>query len=285
MNLARVELEASEEALRQSQAQVQVSREHLAKTTVRSPIDGTVTALNIKVGETAVPGTLGIQTAPLIAIADDASMLAEVSVDEADIASVAVGQQARVAPSATPDGQLVGNIQSISLSPKVAAQGRSYLVKVKLPGRHPDLRTGMTARVEITGGRGTVRPLEPLRALLSEAQAESGRETRRESGRDGGNAPSSYVLKVVDGVVRKATVETGMSDDRQQEILVGASEGDVIVVGPARALRDLRDGQRVNAQSVDDEHVSARTDRAPAAADHAASSARVRTGSRGECAS
>jgi HlyD family secretion protein len=234
LRLAEVELSASGETLRQAAAQVGLSREKLSKTVVRAPIDGTITSLNIKVGETAVPNATGIQTSSLLTIAEDASMLVEVNVDEADVASVGVGQHAAVFPSAAPATALDGEIQSIALSPKVGPQGRSYVVKVKLFGRHPELRTGMTARVEITGGKGVSRPAVALRALLAEPKRGSGKE-----------APDSYVLKVVNGAVSKVKVDLGLADNSHQEVLAGLQDGELVVVGPARALRELRDGQNV----------------------------------------
>lgn len=242
LRLAEVELSASGETLRQAAAQVGLSREKLDKTIVRAPIDGTITSLNIKVGETAVPNATGIQASSLLTVADDASMLVEVNVDEADIASVSTGQHAAVFPSATPAAALDGEIQSIALAPKVGPQGRSYIVKVKLFGRHPELRTGMTARVEISGGKGVKRPAVALRALLTDPKRGGGGGG---GGATGKEAADNYVLKVVSGAVSKVKVDLGLADNSHQEILSGLQDGELVVVGPARALRELREGQTV----------------------------------------
>lgn len=243
LRLAEVELSASGETLRQATAQVGLSREKLDKTIVRAPIDGTITSLNIKVGETAVPNATGIQTSSLLTVADDASMLVEVNVDEADIASVSTGQHAAVFPSASPAAALDGEIQSIALAPKVGPQGRSYIVKVKLFGRHPELRTGMTARVEISGGKGVKRPAVALRALLTDPKRGGGGGSG--GGATGKDAADNYVLKVVSGAVSKVKVDLGLADNSHQEILSGLQDGELVVVGPARALRELREGQNV----------------------------------------
>lgn len=264
--LAQVELAASEEQLRLATAQWQASVERLAKTTLRAPMDGTVTALNIRLGETAVPNATGVPGSALATVADDASMLVEVAVDEADIASVAVGRPVRVYPSAAEHHALDGLVQRVALSPKQGPQGRNYTVKVRLDGRHPGLRTGMTARVEIDAGPGQPRPVVPVRAVLSEvAGAEARGEAtasslahtdRRDRADDayptaaGGSArlaasAGAYVFKVVDGRVRKARVGVGLADDAYQEVVQGLAVGDVVVMGPLRALRDLREGEAV----------------------------------------
>jgi HlyD family secretion protein len=236
--LAQVELRASREALGQADALLSQARERLAKTEVRAPIDGTVTALPIKVGETAVASTTGIAGSSLMTIADMGAIIAEVNVDEADIAQVATGQPARVFPAAYPEQPISGKVEQIAMAPRpaqpgAAGQGRSYVVKLRLDATRPALRSGMSSRVEIASGATVKRPAVPLQALLSEADG-----VRRAQG-------GYYVFAVVDGRAAKRMVQVGLSDDANQEVLKGVSVGDTVVVGPARLLRDLRDGDLV----------------------------------------
>ncbi|HEY0489936.1 MAG TPA: efflux RND transporter periplasmic adaptor subunit [Telluria sp.] len=233
-DLAAVELRASREALQQAEAMLSLSKERLAKTEVRAPIGGTATSVQIKVGETAVASATGIAGSSLMTIADVSGIIAEVSVDEADIAGVAAGQSARVYPSAYADKPVNGKVESVSLTPKVSTQGRNYIVKVRLDASPLSLRTGMTARVEIVLGGGIPRPAVPLQAVLTE----TGAGAKEKAG--------SYVLAVVDGVVKKRTVELGLADDNNQEVLKGVVRGDTVAIGPARLLRELKDGESVD---------------------------------------
>ena len=100
-----------------------LSKERLAKTEVRAPISGTATAVQIKVGETAIASATGMAGSSLMTIADVSGIMAEVSVDEADIAGVAAGQAARVYPSAYADKPVNGKVESVSLTPKVSTAG------------------------------------------------------------------------------------------------------------------------------------------------------------------
>lgn len=234
LDLAKFELRAGHEALQQASAILSQSRERLAKTEVRAPISGTVTAVQIKIGETAVASTMGIAGSSLMTIADVASMTAEVNVDEADVARVALGQSARVFPAAFADKPVSATVESVSLAPKVSAQGRSYIVKLHLLDSSLALRTGMTCRVEIVTGGGNASPVLPIQAILA---TPASTETKIRS----------YVFAVDDGVARRKTVEIGIADDANQEILSGLALGDVVVVGPARTLRDIREGDRVSA--------------------------------------
>ena len=239
MKLAQIQARVNEETLQQAQATVSLVRERLAKTEVRAPIDGTATAVQIKIGETAVASVTGMPGSSLMTIADVGSIMAEVNVDEADVAGVHAGQRARVFPSAFPERPLDGTVETVSLAPKVGAQGRSYIVKLRLDDSALALRTGMTCRVEIVTGGGTPRPVVPLQAILAEQGERDKGSTRDRS------ASANFVLAVIDGKIRKQPVELGLADDNNREVLAGLPVGAAIAVGPARTLRELREGDRV----------------------------------------
>jgi HlyD family secretion protein len=149
LQIAEVDLRSSRESLSQARAQLEQAEDRLSKTRVYSPIDGTVTSLDIKVGETAISSSTNIPGSNLMTIANPASIHTEVNVDEADIANVAVGQRARVFAIAYPDRPVEGVVDSIAVSAKVAEgqQGQSFAVMIRL--LEPDkitLRPGMSCR-------------------------------------------------------------------------------------------------------------------------------------------
>jgi len=257
VDLAKVELRASRETLEQAAALLSQSREHLAKTEVKAPIDGTVTAVPIKIGETAVASATGIAGSSLMTIADVGSIMAEVNVDEADVARVAVGQQAKVFPAAFPDQPVIGRVESVAMAPKNAlpgaqSQGRSYVVKLRLDDPTLALRSGMTCRVEIVVGNSAPKPAVPIQAVLNEEIADTGKDKERVKN-------VSYVFVVQDGKVKKTTVELGLSDDANQEVTKGLSPGQTIAVGPARLLRELHDGDVVTAKKAELKVVDSKT--------------------------
>jgi HlyD family secretion protein len=246
VDVAKVDLRASRESLEQANAMLSQSREHLAKTEVRAPIDGTVTAVPIKIGETAVASATGIAGSSLMTIADVGSIMAEVNVDEADVARVAVGQQAKVFPAAYPDQPVTGRVESVAMAPRAtlgaqASQGRSYVVKLRLDDPKLALRSGMTCRVEIVVGNGAARPAVPIQAVMSEEVAGAKDHTKN----------VNYVFVVQDGKVKKTTVELGLSDDTNQEVTKGLAVGQTIALGPARLLRELHDGDVVTAKKLE----------------------------------
>ena len=242
LEIAEVDLMSSRESLEQAKAQLEQQQDRLSKTRVYSPIDGTVTTLDIKVGETAISSSTNIPGSSLMTIANPASIHTEVNVDEADIANVAVGQQARIHAIAYPDQPVEGVVDSIAVSAKVAEgqQGQSFAVKIRLLDPEKiTLRPGMTCRAEIfTATKGDVLAA-PIQAILVEEDL-----TKNETRRD--------VFVSRDGRATKVSVEVGLSDDTYQEIVSGLSRGDDVITGPDRVLRALEDGDRVVLAEDDD---------------------------------
>ena len=233
--LAEIDLKSNGEQLSQARAQLEQAEDRLRKTRVYSPIDGVVTSLDIKVGETAISSTTNLPGSTLMTIANPASIHTEVNVDEADIANVEVGQKAHVYAIAYPDVPISGVIDSIAVSAKVpeGQQGLSFAVKIRLdPPEGVRLRPGMSCRAEIftTTKEGVLAV--PIQAVLVE-------ENRVE------NRTTYSVFVNGGGTARKVEVEVGMSDDAYQEVTEGLAEGDEIVIGPDRVLRTLRDGDRI----------------------------------------
>jgi HlyD family secretion protein len=230
--VATLALETSQEDYRRAQSALQDAREQLAKTSIRSPISGRIVSLPIKVGETAVPSTSSFVGAQLAKIADTSRIQAELKVDEADIARVAVGQAADVYAAAFPDTALKGKVERIALAPTVEGQGRAYQVTVALtvPGKMA-LRSGMSVRAEIVVGDGAKLPAVPVEAIVTEV------------GED--KQTVQYAWKVEDGIARKVKVETGLSDDAWQAVGKPLEAGDTVARGPSRQLQQLQDGDRV----------------------------------------
>ncbi len=235
LEIAEVDLRSSRETLSQVRAQLDQAKDRLAKTSVYAPIDGTVTSLDIKVGEMAISSTTNIPGSTLMTIANPDSILTEVNVDEADIANIAPGQRARIYAIAYPDKPVDGEVTSIAVSAKVAEgqQGLSFAVKIRLLDRAQiTLRPGMSCRAEIfAASRDNVLAV-PIQAIRVEEDM-TRNETRR------------YAFVDLGGKTKRVAVEVGLSDDTYQEITSGLAAGDSVIIGPDRVLRALKDGDGV----------------------------------------
>ena len=238
LEVAKLDLATSQEDFRRAQSALEDAREQLSKTTIRSPISGRIVSLPIKIGETAVPSTSSFVGAQLAKIADTSRIEAKLKVDEADIARVVVGQGADVYPAAYPDDALEGTVQQIALAPTVEGQGRAYEVTVALEVPEAmELRSGMSVRAEIALGDGAKLPALPVEAIVTEL------------GED--KQAVQYAWKVEGGAASKVKIEVGLSDDAWQAVGEPLEVGDTVVRGPARMLRQLQEGDRVEQRKDD----------------------------------
>ena len=239
-NLAEVDLRTSREQLSQALAQLRQAQEQLAKTEIRSPLDGKVTAIYVKVGQTAVPSFSGIAGSVLIDVADTASIDAEINVDETDIARVRVGAEARVVPAAFPDKTLTGTVDQVAIAPRQQpGQNKSYPVRIRLTNTdgvtfHP----GMSCRAEVLTGS-----LVDEKVMAVPVQALRYEDNRDKSSKSEKSIASVFIFD--GGRAIKRAVSTGTADDTYIAVTTGLKEGDQVVVGPAKTLLFLLDGEKV----------------------------------------
>lgn len=131
---------------RVDQAQIALAQAQLAleKARLMAPFEGTVTDWLVRENEFVTAGT------PVIVIADLSRLRVETTdLDEWDTAKIQVGQKARIAVNAFSDKVLTGRVVAIALQSTVLPSGDvSYTVIVDLDQQDPEVRWGMTAKVE-----------------------------------------------------------------------------------------------------------------------------------------
>jgi HlyD family secretion protein len=241
LRIAQIDLRSNQEQLAQTQAQLEQALDDLSKTQVYAPINGRVTSLDIDVGETAIASSTNVPGSSLMTIADPSSILTEVNVDEADIASIELGQQALIYAIAFPDDPVEGVIESIAVSAKVAEgeQGRSFAVKIRITDtKDIELRPGMSCRAEIFTDEKLGVIAAPIQAIIIDENLDQ-------------NITTYHAFKREGETVSRVEVEVGISDDNYQEITSGLNAGDEIAVGPDRVLRNLEDGDRIEIEESD----------------------------------
>lgn len=239
--LARIDLKSSRERLAQVEAQLDQVNDQLSKTKIVSPIDGVITSLDIKVGETAIASSTNIPGSSLMTIANPASIYTEVLVDEADVATIEIGQRAEIVAIAYPDQPMLGEVRYIANTAKVAPgrQGLSFTVKIEIiDAGAVVLRPGMSCRAEIFTRQDQQVSAIPIQAILFQ---EDRSELRSEH----------FIFINDNGIAKKTKVDVGLSDDEYQELL-SEIDGDIeIVVGPNQELRHLLEGDRLDAKRVE----------------------------------
>lgn len=244
---AEISVRAQQQVIRQAESAYRRASEDLERTTIRAPMDGVVTALNVEKGETAIMGTMNFPGSVLMVIGDLSELLVEVDVAESEVVGIALGQEASVTVDAIQDVAMTGRVVEIGSSG--LRQGDVVRFRVKVAIQEPDerIRPGMTARLEIRTASSDRAVTVPQQAVQTRFLDADGKEVARRDG-DLTQREVSSVYLLSDGRATRREVLSGIHDELRVEIVQGVAPGDLVIVGPYRTLRELKDGDRVRRQ-------------------------------------
>ncbi len=245
---------AAQDQVAQAKATLKQAKDDLSKTSIYAPMAGTVSALNKEQGEIALGSQF--QKDVIMIIADLSAMEAQVNVDENDIVSIALGQEAEITVDAMPDTPLRGLVSEISNSANVGGAGTldqktEFEIKITISDPPPALRPGMTASAEIitkTNESALCVPLQSvavrtLDQLTMKGEKREDAEARFTPDEDGF---VEIVFRVEKGKAIATQVKTGIQSDELIEILDGLVQAGEVVSGSYRAIsRDLENGGMV----------------------------------------
>ncbi len=240
----------------QARATLKQANDSLSKTTIYSPMAGTISDLNKEQGEIAIGSQF--QEDVIMIVADLNEMEAQVNVDENDIVSVQIGQIAEIKVDALFGETLRGVVSEIANTANTDAQGTQnqkteFEVKIAIEGEISRLRPGMTAsasvstqtKVDVVGipiQSVAVRTIDQL-TLEGEEIEEA---EKRYTADDDGFVEIVFSVEE-DGSVLARQVKTGIQSDDMIEILSGISADDEVVIGSYRAIStDLQNGAQVD---------------------------------------
>lgn len=247
--------ESALDQIEQARAVLKQADDSLSKTTIYSPMAGTISDLNKEQGEIAIGSQF--QEDVIMIVADLSEMEAQVNVDENDIVSVQIGQIAEIKVDALFGETLRGVVYEIANSANTDAQGTQnqkteFEVKIAIEGEISRLRPGMTAsanvstqtKVDVVGipiQSVAVRTIDQLTLEGEEIEAAEKRFTADDDGF------VEIVFSVEDdGSVLARQVKTGIQSDDMIEILSGISADEEVVIGSYRAIStDLQNGAQV----------------------------------------
>jgi HlyD family secretion protein len=239
---AQANVAAIEQRIEQSRANLAAARDTLSKTTMLAPMEGIVTALPVEEGEVAVIGTMNNPGTKLLTIADMSVVEAVMEVDETDVPNVKVGQHANVTVDAYPNKTFAGIVTEVGSSPIQRTPGGgteavNFEVKIQLENPPAGVRPGFSASADITTGTRAKAIAIPIQALVVREKPGSTKSAKPQD--------EEGVFVNDKGVVKFAPVTTGLSGESNIEIVTGLKEGQEIVTGPFKALREIKDGSKV----------------------------------------
>ncbi len=268
LDSATANVVADDRRIEQARQNVLANRDSLNKTTIVSPIDGVVTAKPVEQGENAIVGTMNNAGTVLLTVSDMSVVEGEMEVDETDMPQVRLRQKATLTFDAYPEKKFDGVVTEIGGSPITkSALGTdssavNFKVKVQVVNPPANIRPGFSVSGKIETDRREAALAIPIPALVVADPASLERKKPGAKATPSGAAVAAPVpattgagekKKDVEGVfvVTKAgtvefrRVKTGINADLQTEVVEGLAEGDEIVTGPFKALRQLKIGDRV----------------------------------------
>ncbi|MFT3783999.1 MAG: efflux RND transporter periplasmic adaptor subunit [Nibricoccus sp.] len=276
VDTAQANLESAQANIRRGEGSLKQANDLFAKTTIYSPIDGTVSSRTSEVGErVAATGSYGM--AEVMRVADLTNMEVRVNINENDIVNVKVGDKAKVTIDAFPGRKFEAVVKEIGSAAKVTGQGTqdevtNFQVKIRILDKDVPLRPGMSANADVETKTAekvvavpiqsvTVRSREGAKTIdemasdrdrkaneqKGEGSAASVNEKQQKQGEREDREKLNRVVFVASGdTVKMVSVETGIADTTHMEIKSGVKEGDEVVSGSFAAItRTLKDGMKV----------------------------------------
>lgn len=247
---------AAKQGIEQARATITRAQKDLENTTITSPIDGVVIKLNAEVGETVVMGTLNNASSVIMEIADLSDMIVKARVDEVNIAPIEPGQRAIVTTTAYRTQQFVGTVSRKGLK-KITGADQTMYFEVEIALTKPEgliLGSGLTASTDIEVETFASVLKVPSQAVQDRKLDDLPKEVREKSQVEPGKTVARVVFTVVDGKTVITPVKASASDLTSTMIVAGLKEGERVVVGPYRALTELKGGEAVVEEGTKDEH-------------------------------
>jgi HlyD family secretion protein len=246
-------------------ATVNEAKDNLGRTTIYAPADGTISMLNVELGE-RVLGTQQMTGTEILRVANLNNMEVEVDVNENDIVKINVGDSAKVEVDAYLKKEFKGIVTSISNSASstlTADQVTNFKVKVRIlkdsyldliegkPTSYSPFRPGMTATVDIITTRKENCIGVPISSVVVKSDTLSVSKVQVAEDDENEAAPVSdkkfeCVFVKVGDKAKLRIVKTGIQDDKNIEVLSGLKKGDVVIVGPYNTVtKDLKSGDLI----------------------------------------
>lgn len=279
--VALAELESAKYSVKSAEASLNEAKEELFKTNIYAPMTGTVSMLNVELGERVV-GTSLMTGTELMRIADLNRMEVKVEVNENDIVRVALNDTATIEVDAFLGEKFKGIVTEIANSANTAGlttdQVTNFDVKVFLLGSSYQhlfdqgfvnpFRPGMSANVDIQTETKSDILTVPIQAVTTRTDsaliAQSDKEEEENEGNENTEDPDNtiksdteenieivFVTKDGKAVIRK--VKTGIQDNANIEILEGIEEGEEVITAPYAAIsKKLKDGDPIEIVKKED---------------------------------
>jgi HlyD family secretion protein len=256
-------------------ATVNEARDNLGRTVIYAPADGTISVLNVELGE-RVLGTQQMAGTEILRVANLNNMEVEVDVNENDIVKIKVGDEAKVEVDAYLKKQFKGIVTSISNSASTALtadQVTNFKVKIRIlkesyqdllegkPASYSPFRPGMTATVDIVTKTKTNVMAVPISSVVVKSDTLPVKTTKlddKELEEEEANMPKidkklECVFVKVGDKAKIRIIKTGIQDDTNIEVISGLKKGEIVIIGPYTTVsKELNSGDKVTKEKIEE---------------------------------
>jgi HlyD family secretion protein len=240
-----------------------------ARYDITAPLDGVITNLPVREGETVVPGIQNSSASTIMTIADMSLITAEVKVDETDIVNVKLDQPADITIDAIPNKMFKGHVIEIgntailrstgvaaSQSTTSSQEAKDFKVVIALDDPPEDIRPGLSCSSKITTATRQKVLTIPIQSLTIRQKGDLEPKPKDSGGTQAATRPDPAVEKarkeevqgvfvVAGGKVVFRKVETGITGATDIEVMSGLREGDEIVTGSYQVIRTIRNEAQI----------------------------------------
>jgi HlyD family secretion protein len=240
----------------------------LQKHNTYAPLDGVITNLPVRVGETVVPGIQNSSASTIMTIADMSLITAEVKVDETDIVNVALGQSGDITIDAIPNKSFKGHVIEIgntailrstglaaSQSAISSQEAKDFKVVLALDDPPEEIRPGLSSTAKITTATRKSALTIPIQALTVRQKGDLEPE-KKPGGVQAAGKPDPAAEKArkeeiqgvfvaVGGKAEFRKAETGITGATDIEVVSGLKDGDEVITGSYKVIRTIRNETRI----------------------------------------
>jgi len=273
--VARAAKQSAYYNVQSANATVTEATDNLNRTTIYSPVDGTISKLDAELGERVV-GTQQMAGTEILRVANLNNMEVEVDVNENDIVKIEIGDDAEIEVDAYLRRKFKGVVTSISNSANTALtadQVTNFKVKVRIlkesyedmvkgkPSNYSPFRPGMTATVDIITERKENIIAVPISAVVVKSDTTATKKDvlkeleEKEKEQKTGQTDKKFecvFIKVADKAVLRP-ITTGIQDDTNIEIIRGLKKGEEVIIGPYNLVsKELNPNDKVRVKAKEE---------------------------------
>jgi len=203
---------------------------------ITAPMSGIVLTKNVEVGETVTSGVSSFNAGTVIfTVADTSSMIIKAGVNEVDIGKIHVSQPVKVTLDAYPKVSFAGKISRIAPAVRIDDKARVFDVEIRLDAQGKELRSGMTANIEVVGEKKQHVLTVPVEALFQKDSGEvvympKAIDPKAPEKKKSDEKSKSFDKDAWKEKFNQRVVVTGLSDNSRVEIVSGLRMGDQVAL-------------------------------------------------------